>query len=253
MARALATATQKLNDEHRKIHLVMKYNDIDERRASLQHTVLLHKTNKIVERHKFFTHWQIELPRTDALGSDAITAISSGVNHWAEHGSFYICNQCNSVLTIKMPYIFLKNPTVSKRTKCQCITKRYIVPRIKDILGQLLNLSTECLNALRPFYIDCRHYKRQAHGYRVKTGMVQLFPSPKPVVEKIRNLPNRCDRQKCRIAYNYLIASSQSSYSHFIELRDVIQSERTFNCFDFSITVGIEWALWPYPNPFKLV
>ena len=148
MARALATTTQKLNDERRKIHLVMKYNDIDKKRASLQHNMLSYKTNEIVERQKFFTHWQIELPHTDALGSDAITAISSGLNHWAEHGSFYICNQCNSVLTVKMPYNFLKNPTVSKRTKCQCITKRYIQE-------QLLNISTECLNALQPFYIDC--------------------------------------------------------------------------------------------------
>ena len=132
MARALATSTQKLNDEHRKIHLVMKYNDIDKKRASLQHNMPLHKTNEIVQQQKFFTHWQIELPRTDALGSDAITAISSGLSHWAEHGSFYICNQYNSVVTVKMPYNFL-NPTVSKRTKCQCITKRYIVPRIEDI------------------------------------------------------------------------------------------------------------------------
>ena len=140
--------------------------------------MLLLKTNEIVERQKFFTHWQIELPCTDALGSDAITAISSELNHWAEHGSFYICNQCNSVLTVKMPYNFLKNPTVSKGTNCQCITKWYIVPRIKDIPEQLLNLSTECLNALPQFYVDCGHYKRQAHGYRVKTGILQLFPSP---------------------------------------------------------------------------
>lgn len=114
-----------------------------------------------------------------------------------------------------MPYNILSKPNVSKRTKCQCLTKRYIVPAIDNIPKELLNLSIQCVNALRPFHINCGVYKRQAHGYRVKTGMMELFPSPTSVADKIRNLPDRCNRQKCRIAYNHLMASNHSSYYHF--------------------------------------
>ena len=131
------------------------------------------------------------------------------------------------------------------------MTQRYIVPRFKDIPQELLNLSPQCVHALRPFHIDCGFYKRQAHGYRVKTGMTKLSPSDKSVEEKIRDLPDRSDRQKCRIAYNYLITSIHSSYSHFVKLREeIVESQATFNCFDFSLTAGIECALWPNLYPF---
>ena len=251
MARALPTTIERLDHEHRKIQFVFDYKNMPEKKASLQHNILLRKSKEVVEREKFLDQWQIELPQSDVVGSDAITAISSGISHWAEHASFYVCSQCNSILPVKMPYNFLRKPIVSKRTKCQCLTERYIVPAIDNIPKELLNLSIHCVNALRPFHINCGVYKRQAHGYRVKTGMMELFPSPTSVADKIRNLPDRCDRQKCRIAYNYLIASNHSSYSHFVHLREeLLQNQHTFNCFDFEITAGIECALWPNLYPF---
>ena len=81
-----------------------------------------------------------------------------------------------------MPYNFSKKPTVSTRTKCQCVTEQYIVPTMKDIPEELQNLSTQCINALRPFDIDCGVYKRQAHGYRLKTAMINVFTSKNQLV-----------------------------------------------------------------------
>ena len=142
-------------------------------------------------------------------------------------------------------------PKPSSKTKCQCLSSRYHVPRFNEIPPALLNLSAECISALRPFDLDCGTYKRQKHGYRVKTGMIQLHVSPKSVTRKIRDLVDVNDRWKCRIAYDYLINSNASSYSHFIELRqEILKDHAHINCFDFSATIGIECALCPNIYPF---
>jgi hypothetical protein len=122
---------------------------------------------------------------------------------------------------------------------------------VNEIPTAVLNLSAQCIRALRPFDIDCGAYKRQTHGYRVKTGMLQLHVSQKSVLNKIRDLPDSEDRRKCRVACEYLMNSHDSSYSHFIELRQqIVEGEAMFNTFDFSTTIGIECALWPNIYPF---
>ncbi len=108
MARALSTSVDQINEQQRTSSLVFKYKDLRQKKAALEHDILVHKTNEIVERKNFFSQWQLESPCTDAFGSDAITAISSALNYWAEHSSFYICSNCNSILPVKMPYNFLK-------------------------------------------------------------------------------------------------------------------------------------------------
>ena len=119
-----------------------------EKKASLQHNILLRKTKEILEREKFSNQWQVQLPRKEFVGSDANTAISSEISYWAEHASVYVCSQCNSILPAKMPYNFTSKPIVSKRTKCQCLSKHYIAPAIDNIPKELLNLSIQCVNAL---------------------------------------------------------------------------------------------------------
>ena len=83
-----------------------------------------------------------------------------------------------------------------------------------------VNCLVQQLELLRHLFI-CLATLLCNFGYHIAaiTGMLQLFPSPKPVVEKIRSLPNRCDRQKCCIAYNYLIARVVSPLTH-ISLSD---------------------------------
>ena len=52
-------------------------------------------------------------------------------------------------------------------------------------------------------------------------------------------------------AYHFLMASENSAYKKFIELResDIVSSNR-FNVYDFKQNVGVECALWPnlYPT-----
>ena len=239
------------NNPSRKIFLVCKYKNIAARLSAFEHEVLLYQTREASDRENFLRDCPIESPRTDLFGSDAITSISSALRYWAEHGSFYVCDSCNSIVAIKMPHNFLNRPKPSRRTKCHCLNKRYHVPRFHEIPKQLLNLSRQSIIALRPFELDCGAYQRQRHGYRLKTGMTQLYVSEKSVLDKIRELPDPTDRQECRVAYEYLMSSPSSSYSHFIQLRnDLIEGKTDLNCFDFSVTVGIECALWPNLYPF---
>ena len=173
------------------------------------------------------------------------------LKYWAENTSFYTCDQCKSVVPVKMPYNFIKRPQISERNKCRCTKARYQVPRLGDIPKQLLNLSPECIRALRPFEIDCGVYETKSHGYRVKTGVTQLRLSEKSVLQKISDLPDRIDRKNCRIAYEYPMNSLASSFSHFVNLcNEVLESGKPFNCYDFSVTVAIECTLWPnlYPT-----
>lgn len=247
----MAGNTDNINNGYRTTFLVFKYENHLQNLVSFQQDSICQKNKDMIDQQHFFTQYKFDAPRTDVVGSDAITCISSALQYWAEYGSFYTCENCHSIVSVKMPYNFVKRPTVSKKTKCQCVKQRYIVPRINDFPYQLLHLSKECIHALRPFDIHCGNYKREKHGYRVKTTMIDLWPSTKPILEKIRDLNNHNDRQKCRVAYEYLMSSNESSYAHFVNLRqEILENESTLNPFNFSLTVGIECALWPNLYPF---
>ena len=221
MARALPGPTSgQAKVIYRATFLVFNYKNLSEKIASFENDVLVHKRKEILEQEKFFNVYSIIPAETDIFGSETVTAVSSALKYWAENASFYICDQCKSVVPVKMPYNFIKRPQISERNKCRCTKACYQVPRLGDIPKQLLNLSPECIRALRPFEIDSGVYERKNHEYRVKTGVTQLRPSEKSVLQKISNLPDRIDRKNCRIAYEYLMNSSASSFSHFVNLRN---------------------------------
>lgn len=170
MARALPAVSSEGNNMFRTTFLVFKYKNLSEKIASFQHDLLVYKTKEILEKEKVFTEHTFDLQRTDIFNLETVIAVSSALKYWAENGSFYICDSCKSVVAVKMPYNFMKRPKTSIRNKCKCRKGRYEVPRHADIPNQLLNLSAECIRALRPFEIDCGIYQRQSHGYRVKTA-----------------------------------------------------------------------------------
>ena len=250
MARALPAPTSGEGKViYRTTSLVFNYKNLSEKIASFQNDVLLHKRKEILEE-KFFNVYSITPAKTDIFGSETVTAVSSALKYWAENTSSYICDKCKSVVPVKMPYNFIRRPQISQRNKCRCTKASYQVPRLADIPKQLLNLSAECIRALRPFEIDCGIYERKSHEYRVKTGVTQLRPLEKPVLQKISDLPDKIDRKNCHIAYEYLINSLASSFPHFVNLHnEVLESGKPFNCYDFSLTVAIECALWPNLYP----
>ena len=115
------------------------------------------------------------------------------------------------------------------------------------------NLSSTDISVLRSFQLDCGTYKREAHGYRVKTGMIKLVISEMTVEEKIANLSDMTAQQRCSNAYTFLMASNESFYSHYVNLRQLlVDDEDDLNVFNFEMTKGIECALWPNLYPYTM-
>ena len=251
MARSLLSANNT-NVRCRKTYLVYHYPCLNERLSSFHHQLLLRNERYISERDSFFSERPYNNDfSVNICGRNALSETSDALKFWAEENSFYICDNCNSVVTVNLPYNFKKKLKPREKNKCNCRSTRYLVPRYNCIPNILLNLSIENIKTLRPFDIDCGFYSRQSHGYRVKTGMITLKLSTS-VNEKIRSLSCPIEKEKCQKAYEYLMSSNTSHYSHFIQLQnDKLRSGETINCYDFFLTEGIECALWPNIYPFS--
>ena len=129
---------------------------------------------------------------------------------------------------------------------------RYVVPLYKDIPSCLLSLTVDDINTLRPFYFHFEQYERKSHGYQVKCCPIKLRTSEQSVEEKIHSLNDATQKERCQNAYDYLVTANDSSYSHFLRLREKIIAEGTsLNLFHFSDTRGMECALWPNLYPFS--
>jgi hypothetical protein len=95
-------------------------------------------------------------------------------------------------------------------------------------------------------------YERKSHGYQVECCHIKLRTSEQSVEEKIRRKNYATQKERCQNAYDYLVTANDSSYSHFLRLREKIIAEGTsLNLFHFSDTRGIECALWPNLYPFS--
>lgn len=251
MARVMTNANEVCGGK-RIGFLVFQYKNLRQAIDNFHSQTFLRNLKLVTDKETFFAQNNFENVQCNVVGTNAILTTSSALKLWAESKSFYICDNCNSIIPAHLPYNFAKNGKVSKKKKCKCKASRYKVPRYNEIPDVLKNLSIDNIKILRPFILDCGPYEREAHGYRVKTGMVKLSISKRSVIEKIRDLPNHVDRCKCRNAYEFLIVNPNSHYAHFVNLRNKLFEDGTnINTFDFSLTSGIECALWPNLYPFS--
>ena len=99
---------------------------------------------------------------------------------------------------------------------------------VKDIPSCLLSLTVDDINTLRPFYLYFEQYERKSHGYQVKCCPIKLRTSEQSVKEKIRSLNDATQKERCQNAYDYLVTANDSSYSHFLRLREKNHRERHF-------------------------
>lgn len=251
MARALTSADKDISRINRKTYLVFNYDNVRSKIIAYHNDIFLNKRREFAQKESFVLNWNIQPCKNNVCGQNAIATISSALRSWAITSSYYVCQKCNSINYTILPPNFSTRVTPIVRKNCHCSTNRYIVPRFSDIPEPLRNLSHDNITTLRPFDIDCGNYKRLRHGYRVKTGTTKLTLSPKSVLEKIRDLKNSEDREKCLSAYRYLIKSENSKYSDFVTLRNELHiSDSTFYCFNWEQTNGVECALWPNLYPF---
>ena len=134
---------------------------------------------------------------------------------------------------------------------CNCNSNNYVHPSLKDIPVQLQALEHKHILALRPFDIYCGKYNKLQYSYRKKSAVVKFICSKLSVIEKINNLDNDFDKQLYLTAYTYLMSTPDSSYSHYIHLRNsIICSGKQPSIFDIFNWEGVECALWPNFYPF---
>lgn len=250
MARTVALSQQTLCSNRRKVFFVLNYGDVNSKICDYHHNLMCCQMREKREKESFVSQWSVATPKSDAFGRNAITSISTDLKSWAMNSCYHVCRICNSINYLSLAPNFASQKLSCKK-KCTCVKSRYVVPRFCDIPDVLKNLSYQNVLTLRPFELDCGKYKRARHGYRLKTSMISVKVSPKSVLQKIEELGNPVDRRKCVAAYAYLMDSADSSYSHFVALREeLLVSSSNFNCFNWSKSNGIERALWPNLYPF---
>lgn len=71
--------------------------------------------------------------------------------------------------------------------------------------------------------------------------MFKLSIDPNSVGNKIEALDNEEARQKCTLAFEFLMNNDRSSYKHFFALRNQLVAEvKPFNAYNMAQTEGIE-------------
>ena len=168
--------------------------------------------NDYITKHTF-----LPVPRS-ASGVNQISQTSSNIRFWANYGSWTFCFECNSVLVKILPHNSSNRPKNDNSTKCICSQSQYIVPLYKNIPTSLLSLTVDDITILRPFYLFLEKYEHARHGYQVKCCPIKLKISDKSVHEKIDQLADATQKEHCQNAYEYLMSSDQSAYSHFLRL-----------------------------------
>ena len=84
-------------------------------------------------------------------------------------------------------------------------------------------------------------------GYWKKSSVLRLTCSSSSVEDKIATLLSDEDRAICTDAYNYLMASPNSSYKQYVDKRDcLVELGKHPNIFHVYAWAGIECALWPH-------
>ena len=251
MAYLWSTVQAKKFWQNRKTYLVSHHPNLAEKIATNDNETHARTEKEKNEENVYISERTfLPTPQTSA-GVNTIAKISSDLEFWAIYNAWTYCSECNSVTPKIMPYNFTKRPKNKKSRKCACLDSRYIVPRIKEIPPSLLSLTPDDINILRPFYLYLEETQQQSHGYQVKCCPIKLRTSQQSIEEKINDITDTTQKLRCQNAYDYLMASDTSAYSHFVQLRDKVLDENTsLNLFNFKQTEGIECALWPNLYPF---
>lgn len=137
--------------------------------------------------------------------------------------------------------------------------RQHYVPKPEDVPEALRGLSEDAIFALRPLDIEVGAEKRSKtaegrdNGYRQKTQMTRFLYSKRSPKTKIKRIDDRAMRAKARAAYDYLVASEDSSYKKFLDMRldfmtrtEKPTTRQRRRLPSFLEEVGLECAMWPH-------
>ena len=176
---------------------------------------------------------------------------STALEFWLIHGSWSYCKRCKQLLPQKLFPRFFNKPLMKCTRPCTCKAERYIHPRYKDFPKELRGLTVSQIVALRPLTIHCGDYDKSPIGYRKKGGMFRVSWSNDSVERKIAAL-DETEKQKCKVAYDWLMSNNESTYKNFVNKREhAIANNCAFNFYDHNQRQGIECALWPNLYPYS--
>ena len=164
----------------------------------------------------------------DATGINQVLKITSDLKFWTYYNSWTFCRSCNFLNTNIMPFNFTTHLRHKFLRKCPCQETRCVIPKYDKITTVLLSLTSSDLDVLRPFYLIFDTYERHTKGYRVKCCPMKVKISNKSVQDKISVLTDKTQNVKCKNAYTFLMSSQESSYSHFVLLREQLLATNNY-------------------------
>lgn len=216
----------------RKWKSISSFPDIESKKERYKRDLRTRQERNQSELETFInSNWNVVI--NENCSREHFSKEAKDLEFWMIHQSWSYCKSCKKLISnILMPN-YLKKPLLKSLRVCDCLNKRYVVPKYENVPVELRNLSNREVIALRPLNIHTGNYDRLVNGYRKKGGMFRISWCEISVVEKIEALPEE-SKTKCQRAYQYLISSTNSSYKSFIDKRNlefVIQKKR-FNFYE---------------------
>ena len=191
------------------------------------------------------------LPAVTNTHRDHTVYTTSQLKQWIHSLSWDYCELCNSVYPCKLLPPHLQSKRAKQPSTCPCTTSQYVIPQPHHIPEPLTSLSWQDNAVLSPFILDCGPYEHKQHGYRCKTGLSKVLCNPRSVVDRINDLSDNVQQEKCHAAYSFLMTCPDSSYKHYIDIAEELRSSHSQpSVFDVFQWVGIECSLWPVLYPY---
>ena len=128
---------------------------------------------------------------------------------------------------------------------CSCMKSVLPISSYSMFDSSLMCLSIVDQNILSPFLFISGPYKREKHGYRVKTSGFDLQTKSVSVWDSINEIHDTEHKQRLINPYMHLMTLSDSHYSHFIHKHSTQTLEPKYS-FNRAIQISfIETAIWP--------
>ena len=235
--------------EKRQFESISEIDNVEERKVKVDAIHQSREKARIAKKEQFLAKYAQHFI-TNCVANLPGSNISANLKFWIQHMSWTFCNKCKQLKTETLLPNYFKRLTLKFHRKCTCPKGIYFNPTSDDIPDIFKTISNEEIIALRPFSIHVGDYVVKENGYRQKTNMFRLTWYKQSVLEQIGTLHSASSQNKCMRIYNHLMQSENSTYSHFVNLREQeISHNIRFNVYDFNTNSGIECALWPHLYP----
>ena len=182
--------------------LVFQYPDQSAKVARYMQDVDARKTQHDRDFASFIDDWNIQLCSMNVARCKIVEQTSSALTYWAENSS-RLCQNCQSIQFCNLLPSFIWKNRPKARQACACKRNHHVISRFNEILESLKGLTAADIKVLRPFHIDCGQYRWEEHGYRVKSGMINLETSKVPVLDNIKAVQNKNYQHRCMEACNF--------------------------------------------------